>query len=149
MAFWDQQKTDSPVWFIKNVKQEIKDFFINEWFAQVESSPSALNYRMFKTKFEQEHYFQKLPFKKNLCLFRTRNHRLPIETGRWIRLDISERKCHFCFHDVGDEFHLLLCCQALAEERRKFIKRYYIIRQNALKYNELMNIRNIKQLKNL
>ena len=150
-GFWEQQKVDNPVWHVRCVKQKLKDLFINEWYTKLDTSPSATYYRISKIKFEQEHYLQKPPFhmKKNLCLFRTRNHKLPIETGRWIRLDISERKCHLCYQDVGDEFHFLFSCQALAEERRKYIKRYYYIRPNAIKYNELMNARNIKHLKNL
>ena len=68
-GFSELQKTDGPFWFIKSIKQKLKDVFINEWFAQVESSPSTLNYRIFKTKFEQEHFLQKLPFKMKKNLF--------------------------------------------------------------------------------
>ena len=150
-GFWEQQKVDSPIWLIKCVKQKLQDLFINEWYSKVKSSESSSNYRTFKTKFELEYYLQKLPLqmKKNLCLFRTRNHRLPIEIGNWMKLDISLCKCHLCFQDVGDEFHLLLCCQALAEERHRYIKRYYYTRPNTIKYNELINTRNIKELKNM
>ena len=59
-GFWEQQKTDSPVLFIKSAKKSLKDLFSNGWFAQVESSPSALNYRISKTKFEQEHLSPKI-----------------------------------------------------------------------------------------
>ena len=102
-GFWEQQKVDSPVWLIKCVKQKLQDLFINEWHSKVESSESSSNYRIFKTKFEIEYYLQKLPLqmKKNFCLFRTRNHRLPIEIGKWMKLDISLCKCHLCFQDVG------------------------------------------------
>jgi hypothetical protein len=49
----------------------------------------ALNYRIFKTKFEFEEYFNILNIGDviRLCRFRTTNHYLPIETGRWRNID--------------------------------------------------------------
>lgn len=41
-----------------------------------------------------------------LCRFRTSNHSLPMEKGRWYHLDRSERKC--CIYQnigIGDEYH--------------------------------------------
>ena len=113
----------------KMCKTKTKTFI--EWYTKLDTSPPATNYRIFKIKFEQEHYLQKLPFqtKKNLCLFRTRNHKLPIETGRWIRLDISERKCHLCYQDVGDEFHFLFSCQALARKGANILNPTIILNQ--------------------
>ena len=87
--------------------------------------------------------------KKNLCLFRTRNHILPIECGRWRNVDISERKCHLCHSGVGDEFHFLFCWPSRASERRKYIEKYYYRIPNVLKFDELMNTKNIRQPKNL
>ena len=117
----------------------------------VENSGSFHTYRLFKHKFQLENYLLKLPYvmKENLCLFRTRNHNLPIECGRWRNVDISERKCHLCHLDVGDEFHFLFCCPSIASERRKYIDRYYYRGPNVLKFDELMNTKNIRQLKNL
>jgi hypothetical protein len=49
------------------------------------NSPKAINYRLFKDNFEFENYFNILEDKDiyTLCKFRTTNHKLPIETGRW------------------------------------------------------------------
>ena len=44
-----------------------------------------------------------------LCKFRTCNHRLPIEIGRWQNVDRSDRICHICqTTEIGDEFHYIL-----------------------------------------
>ena len=74
--------------------------------------------------------------------FRTRNHRLPIETGNWTRTPIIQRTCNFCNNKIGDEFHYLLECEQLNDERKKFLKPYYYRRANVFKLEKLMNIEN-------
>lgn len=150
-GFWDAQKVDNPRWLTQSIKQKLKDLYVNEWFSDLENSPSCINYRLYKNTFILENYLLKLPnpMKRNFCLFRTRNHRLPIETGKWFNIDITERKCNLCNVSLGDEFHYLLCCNKLILERKRYIKSYYYQQPNILKFNKLMNIRNIKELKNL
>ncbi|MEW8547695.1 MAG: hypothetical protein AB2693_29660, partial [Candidatus Thiodiazotropha sp.] len=148
---WDAQGTESPKWFVQSIKQKARDLYINEWYSTISKSSSCVNYRLFKDIFNIENYLLKLPFnlKRSLCLFRTRNHRLPIETGKWLNIDIADRKCHLCNASLGDEFHYLLCCEKLALERRRYIKTYYYRRPNTIKFNQLMNITNISELKKL
>ena len=86
---------------------------------------------------------------KSLLKFRTRNHKLPIETGRWAGISLSKRKCKLCFNDVGDEYHYLLCCKHFCVERNRFIKPYYFKRANSIKYRDLMNTENKAQLNDL
>ena len=86
---------------------------------------------------------------KSLLKFRTRNHKLPIETGRWAGISRSERKCKLCFNDVGDEYHYLLCCKYFCVERTRFIEPYYFKRTNSIKYRDLTNTENKAQLKDL
>ena len=59
------------------------DLFLNEWKSQVEFNSSCYIYQLFKQKFGFEEYLINAPakFRKYLIKFRTRNHRLPIETG--------------------------------------------------------------------
>lgn len=150
-GIWNLQKVNNPNWFIKSFKQKQKDLFVTEWFSNVDTSSSCLNYRLFKTHFTLEKYLLKLPYtmKKNLCLFRTRNHHLPVEVGRWSDIDITDRKCNLCHQSVGDEFHYLLCCRELSAQRKKYIKSYYYKQPNVMKFAELMNVSNIKDLKRL
>ena len=115
------------------------------------NTSSSNAYTLFKHKFELENYLLKLPhtLRKHLCLFRTRNHRLPVERGRWLNITTSDRKCHFCNSDVGDEFHALLKCPFFSIERRRFIKPYFYKRPNIIKFDELMNTNNTAALKKL
>ena len=46
---------------------------------------------------------------KRLAQFRMRSHRLAIETGSWINLDIGLRQC-FTWGEIEDESHVLLDC---------------------------------------
>ena len=62
-----------------------KIYFIANWFFSVLDSSSGFNYRFFKNNFCFEQYLVSLPLKqrKLFIQIRTRNHRLPIETGGW------------------------------------------------------------------
>ena len=150
-GFWDSQTVGNPIWLTKPVNQKLKDLFINEWYSGLENTSSSHAYTLFKHKFELENYLLKLPhtLRKHLCLFRTRNHRLPVERGRWLNITTSDRKCHFCNSDVGDEFHALLKCPFFSIDRRRFIKPYFYKRPNIIKFDELMNTNNTAALKKL
>ena len=102
-----------------------------------------------------EHYFQiareqgppppwgaqRIPerYRWYLISFRARNHRLPVETGRWQNIELQERKCNLCSNVVGDEFHYMLVCDKLKEQRQNFLKACFYKRPNTLKYDSLMN----------
>jgi hypothetical protein len=46
-----------------------------------------------------------------LCRFRTSNHRLPIEIGRWQSVNREHRVCNLCQgRELGDEYHYLFEC---------------------------------------
>jgi hypothetical protein len=67
-----------------------------------------LNYRIFKENFEFENYFRVLEDKDiyTLCKFRTTNHKLPIETGRWNNIDRVNRICTKCDNITIDAIQL-------------------------------------------
>ena len=109
-------------------------------------------YKLYKEDQQFEAYLRILPRKAYapLIKFRTGNHRLPIETGRWEGIPYTERKCNLCeSNDIGDEFHFLLICPTFATERKSLLKPYYFRRPNIIKYKELLNTRNKKVLLNL
>ena len=55
-----------------------------------------------------------------LCKFRTCNHRLPIQQGRYSRIDRRERIITLCdCNDIDDEFHYLFKCTLFQEARLK------------------------------
>ena len=146
-GIWDSHTFDNKTWLTKAVKQKSKDTFLNEWYADVESDT---NYRIFKHKFEFEPYLTQVSnnLKFYFTSYRTRNHRLPIETGRWskIRVAHKDRKCNLCKNEIGDEYHYLLVCDSLTEHRKQYISRAIIQRPNIMKYESLMNTNNKKLL---
>jgi hypothetical protein len=56
----------------------------------------GLCYKLFKVNFEFEAYLDILTYKNRItfCKFRTGNHRLPIETGKWNDVDHGNRLCN-------------------------------------------------------
>ena len=107
------QNTFSKNWLHETLKRRLFDQFQQAWLSNLSDSPKGLNYRIFKESFGFEKYLDKLTTKDRItfCRFRTCNHKLPIETGRWINVERNERKCIFCDkNDIGDEFHYILVC---------------------------------------
>ena len=102
------------------------DQYIQSLSNLVDSSSSGTNYRSFKDAFEISKYIKKIPncFTKILLNFRTWNHKLLIEIGRWKNIPHSEKKCTLCKSDIGDEYHYIMSCVYFKEHRRKFIKQY-------------------------
>ena len=150
-GIWYSQSFSNRKWFVKASTQKLKDVFIQHWFAVIGISSSSNKYRIFKTKFEQSPYLSILSFyySKRFLAFRTRNHRLPIEVGRWRGVPLQERTCSYCTNDVGDEFHFLLVCKHFKESRSKYIHRYFYRNPNILKFEQLMSTTSKKKLKNL
>ena len=58
----------------------------------INSSSKGHTYKSFKPIFGYEKYLDILPskFRKLLVKFRTSNHRLPIETGRWLGIPLDD-----------------------------------------------------------
>ena len=54
-----------------------------------------------------------------VCKFRTGNHKLPIETGRYTRIQRNERICNS--GQLGDKFNFYMECPALKELGKKFL----------------------------
>lgn len=134
------------------IKQILKDQYLQSWNTKLEKSSKGLNYRIFKDSINLEQYFLQLPTHLLLSLakLRTGNHRFPCERGRWQGIELSDRKCTLCnLKEVGDEFHYVLVCPFFKEEREKYIKKYFFLNPNVLKFKELMNCQNVDKLKQL
>ena len=115
--------------------------FIQEWHSSVENSSKCTNYRIFKTAFGFEDYLTKLPkdLRNAFVKFRTTNHRLPIETGRWRNIDRSLRFCTLCNKNcIGDEFHYLLECTYFDKLRKLYLHRKYFVTPNIIKFKDLL-----------
>ena len=101
-------------WILKTVEQKLKDQYVQSWYSQVEMSSKAMTYRIIKTEFCFEEYLSLLPenFRILLAKFRTCNHRLPIETGRWHNIEVKEI-VYFALTDLGMNFIFYLNVQNL------------------------------------
>ena len=149
-GIWQSQTVNNAKWLTAALKRKLQDQYIQEWMALSNSATSSTHYRLIKRQFEFSKYLTILPenLSRKLLAFRTRNHRLPVEIGRWTGKPLSDRKCEHC-NDLGDEFHYILKCDLFKDDRKLLIKQYYYRRPNTVKYNELLNTTNPILLKNL
>ena len=72
--------------------------------------------------------------------FRTINHKLPIEVGRYSGRPRFTRNCDKCdMEELGDEFHFLLQCPTLSDLRRTYLPIYCQNRPNIHKFESIMS----------
>jgi hypothetical protein len=87
-------------------------------------------YRNFKFDFETENYIKVLlPYKhrSELAIFRCGVAPIRLETGRYERLAVNDRKCPLCNTDVENEIHVLLKCPQYVDIRQNLLdKAMYI-----------------------
>ena len=142
---WLNQGYQSKIHLCETSERCLKDQFLQNWNSEMLKSSKGRTYSSYKTSFEIEDYLRKLPKKHReiLCQFRCANHKLPVETGRWIKLDYHLRKCDMCdTAEVGDEFHVLLKCSALKDLQKTYIPNYFTKYPSLYKFQSLLNGRN-------
>ncbi len=134
------------------IKERLSDQFKQNWHTLIMDSSKSINYRIFKTDLAFEFYFSTLNIKDSItfCRFRITNSYLSIEMGRWRNIQRENRTCNLCnCGKLGDEYHSILECSALNEERKRLLSKYYINNQNTLKFSMLMSTKNPLLLKKL
>ena len=149
---WLNQNFPNDKWLKLKVKQTLIDHFIQNWRSKIRNSPKALNYRLYKHNLEFESYLNILPDKDAItfCKFRTCNHYLPIEKGRWLNIPRENRTCNLCDKaDLGDEFHFLLSCPFFNQTRKRLLPMKFIRRTNILKFDSLMSCKKQSILKKM
>ncbi len=148
---WNQNKINAK-WLILQVKQTLKDIFVQQWLGQLDNSNKTLNYRMYKTEFRFEKYLIELPVELRVMLskFRLGGMRLPVDRGRFQNIPRESRFCDFCDSEqLGDEFHMILECKSLVDLRKKYLPTFCLNSINMFKFSNVMNVTNNKQLINL
>jgi hypothetical protein len=63
---WQTQTFKSIEWLKQSIKQTLLDQFLQDWNSSVHNSPKETNYRIFKTDFKFEEYFNILDV--NVCV---------------------------------------------------------------------------------
>ena len=102
-------------------------------------SSKGKKYALIKDNVNEANYLNILscPASRTMLKFRTGNHKLPVEVGRWNNIELQERKCQLCqTSNIVDELHYLLECSFFQTERKSLIDQYYYKRPNIL---NLMN----------
>ena len=108
----------------KTVKRILIDQYKQEWHEQLQLSNKGKIYNSFKAIHEFESYLKTLPKQEYLPLlkFRTANHRLPVETGRYDGTPLKDRKYSLCDSDqVGSEKHYLFDCHYFHTIRQQYL----------------------------
>ena len=149
---WELQQDFYMTNLSSHVKSILRDQYLQEWRGEDSDPSKALNYFSFKSEHKLETYLISLPRNQylNLFKFRTGNHKLPVEVGRWDDTDLNDRQCILCnADDIGDEYHYLLKCPIFHAQRQSHLKQYYIRRPNMLKFGELLKSENLSILTKL
>lgn len=149
-VIWHSHSFPNRKWLKEYTKQKLKDIFLNQWYSSVENTRSLTNYRLIKKHFGIAHYLKNSTDKNinYLIKFRSRNHSLPIETGRWRNIPYENRKCPFC-NTLGDEYHFLMECTHFSRHRQLYLPGKYYFRPNTQKYYNIMNTNYRNELEKL
>ena len=124
------------------IKCRTRDQHLQQWYENVQTSRKSLFYRIIKREFKFEPYLDLLTNRprKLLTKFRTSNHKLPVETGRWNNTPFEDRTCPRCATNfIGDEYHYLFECPVLNTDRRKTIPTWTFKHPNTYKTHALFD----------
>ena len=145
---WNTQKKEVDK---KIIYLRLEDISLQNIIGMCSHSNKGSNYMILKDRWNQEQYLSILDDKYALDIFkfRTTNHRLPVETGRFYNIPYKDRICTQCHRDIGDEFHYLLKCPAFDKDRKKFLLKQHIKHPNMMTFKNIMTSTNIKLLHNL
>jgi hypothetical protein len=150
-AVFNNPGSVSTLWLTAHVERIMKDQYIQKWREAILISPKGNYYSCIKDTIVFERYLL-LPksISCNILKFRTSNHKLPIETGRWRNVPRYERTCPFCPSPaLADEFHYLFRCEYFDTVRRKYVAHKYLCFPNIYKYKRLLCTSILKEIKNL
>ena len=128
--------TDS---FKVDFKERLILQYIQQWQSSVKESRKCVLYKHVKDEIKLEKYILSLPWKfcKYVLKLRLSNHKLSIETGRYLGIDRNLRYCDNCSMDlVGDEYHLVCECnnKEISALRTRFIPPFYRINPSMFKF---------------
>ena len=104
---WFRQPNQISFPLGKLINQNLQEQFLQTWNSQLDNSSKGRNYSLFKSDISCETYITVLNghMLHTMLKFRTSNHKLPIEVGRWNNTEISYRKCNLCqLNDTGVNF---------------------------------------------
>ena len=133
------------------IKERLVDQFNQDWHSRLNNSSKGKMYSYFKDDIAFESYLTSLPqaLRISMVHYRTGNHRLPVEVGRWKQAHVAHenRTCNLCTsNDIGDEMHYLLFCSHFTSTRLRFIPLKYFTKPSISKFKYLMCNSNVQLL---
>lgn len=149
---WQNQTQINHLHIHKLIKQILIDQYKQSWYAQLQQSNKGLNYKSFKEDHKYEEYFKILEQSDYISLFkfRTSNHKLPVEVGRYDGTPYNERLCTLCSdNQTGTEQHYLLHCSFFGRQREHFFQNANLINERELSLKSLLGSNNIHVLRSL
>ena len=150
---WIAQGVGDVNIFLSVIKQRLSDTFVQNWHERLNESSRASFYRHI-CNFRFQPYLDTLTLKQYrvaMSKLRVSSHRLLIESGRWNKpqpIPRNERLCQIC-NKLEDEHHFLLECSLFTDERKKYIKPYYVKRTSMFKTVQLLGSDNKNEIKKL
>ena len=123
--------------FKKLYKEKLAKLYTDNLMNELQMSSKCSLYKNFKVELKMEKYLCVLPnpLKFALIKFRTSNHKLPIETGRYDNTERKDRICTLCsVKDIGDEYHYLFSCQYFNDIRLLYVPKKYVSKPSVAKY---------------
>ena len=111
--------------FQKIFKKQIDNYYNNilsNKILQLNEDNKIFLYKYFKQETSEFEYYLSHPnfeTRKNLTKFRTSDHSLQIEVGRYKKIPREQRFCLSCDQKLDDEYHFFLHCQLNSKLRKE------------------------------
>ena len=126
---------------LKNsIKHKLEEIGTHYWRISMEKNDLCQGYKVYKHYLRMESYIRLLPYKNIVELSRFRC--ASMVSARTKNKFTSEYNnfCTLCeTATLADEYHLLLVCSKLKEQRAKYLDEYFLNYPNILKFDQLMN----------
>lgn len=148
---WLEQGVGDINSFLSLFKERAIDNYKQEWYGLMHDQSKLSLYCTYKSMLEPEKYLLYLTHKyiRALARFRSSCHKLEIEVGRYNGVLLENRICKLCEKEghifIEDEYHFLLICPSLYNEREMYIPSYYRTDVNFEKFMNIMST-DIKEL---
>ena len=141
MQAWLFQGDGNEQRFVEMFKTRVKDIFMQDWHARLETSTRARSSNNSDNKnlqkycdntfanFCYQNYLDDInveKFRTSLSKLRLSSHRLEVEAGRWAKpnkIPYENRKCKICYS--LEEFHFVFECVLFVEIRQKYVSKYF------------------------
>ena len=130
--------------FMKDLKSKLIKIWSDYWKSELsEMSQGKLRtYCIFKPSLNFENYLNLIEnchFRSAVTKLRISAHSLPVESGRYKKIPLTNRTCNLCsLNLVGDEFHYFFECNHsdIETARYNFLCKLYNINENFKKFDK-------------